>query len=430
MTRRGNTIGRRLARLWESRWSALVAALRRRAAPPPVEQPPSEAGEPDYDDAIDRVFEAVRRHARHLHGQEAQTRMILARCEREDELKVMEEVSPATGMYARYRAFLERSWALRYENPQRMVQLAGFAVHCSRRLLARRYGIKKVFDFQCEAQAALGNALRVAQRLDEAACAMARARELFALGTRDLSLELVLLDVEASLDTDRRRFTEAAARLKLSYRGFRSLGDKHLAGRVLVKLGICATYAGHPEQALLILRRSLDLLDATCDPSVVYAAMHSRVSILCDCGRFREAERQLFQLRPFRQAQGDRINRLKLRWLEGRVDAGLERLERAEATLDEVSAGMAAAGRPGDAACAGLDLAAVLVARGKTRQAREVVSTAYEVFLAVGVDREALASLTILRTCFEVGMATRLMVEEVAAFLRKLENDPEARFAE
>jgi len=418
VTRRGNTILRRLARLQESC----------RAALPPPAEPPAEPAEPGYEAAIDRVFGAVRRHVRHLRGQEAQTRMILARFEREDELKVMEEVSPATGMYARYRAFLERSWALRFEDPQRMVRFAGFAVHCSRRLLARRYGIKKVFDFQCEAQAALGNALRVAQRLDEAAGAMARARELFELGTRDLSLELFLLEREAALGADRRRFREAAAGLKKAYRGYRSLGDEHLAGRTLVQLGIYTTYAGHPEEALAILRRSLDLLDASRDPSVAYAAMHSQVWILCDCGRYREAERQLFQLRPFQQAQGGRVNRLKLRWLEGRIDAGLERLERAEATLLEVRDGMTAIGRAYDAALAALDLAAALLGRGKTRRAREVVLAAYRTFVALEIHREGLACLVVLRNCFEVGLATRAMVEKVAAFLRKLENDPEARF--
>lgn len=331
-------------------------------------------------------------------------------------------------MYARYRAFLERSWALRYEDPLRMVRFAGFAVQCSRRLVARPYGIKRVFDFQCEAQAALGNALRVAQRLDEAAGAMARARELFELGTRDLPLEIFLLEREAPLDVDRRRFQEAAAGLKKVYRGYRSLGDRHLAGRTLVQLGICATYAGHPEQALAILRRSLDLIDAARNPSVAYAAAHSQVSILCDCGRFREAERQLFELRPFQQAQGGRINRLKLRWLEGRIDAGQEKLERAEATLLEVQEGMTAIGRAYDAALASLDLAAVLMGRGNTRQAREAALTAYRVFAALQIHREALTSLVVLRNAFEAGMATRVMVEKVASFLRRLESDPEAKF--
>ena len=428
MTRRGNTIARRLARLWESCRGTLFAKLRRGPAPPPPALSPAEPQEAGYDAAIDRALAAALRHERHLRRQQAQARMILARCEQEDELKVMQEVSGKTDMYARYRAFLERSWALRYEDPARMARFAGFAVHCSRRLLARRYGLKRVYDFQCEAQAALGNAFRVQQRLDDAAGAFASARQLFERGTRDLSLEIFLLEREAALDIARRWFPEAAAGLKKVYRGYRSLGDRHLAGRALVQLGICATHAGHPEQALAILRRSLDLVDAARDPSVAYAVAHSQVSILCDCGRFREAERQLFALRSLQQAQGGRINRLKLRWLEGRIDAGHDRLERAEATLSEVQEGMTAISRAYDAALASLDLAAVLMGRGNSRQARAVVLTAYQVFVALDIHREGLVCLVVLRKSFEAGMATRLMVEKVAAFLRKLETDPEAKF--
>ncbi len=425
MTRRGNTMRGRFARLWESCRGRLLAALRRRAGPPAaLSIAPRDR---DYDDVLDKVFGGLPGLERHLRVQEAQARKILAWFESEDEVKVAAELPSHFGMYARFLALLERSWAIRHDNPQRMLLLAGLAYRVSIRLKARRYGCKQTFDFQCRAQAAVANALRVAQRLDEAAAAMGRARELFELGTRDLSLEIFLLEREAPLDVARRRFHEAAARLKKVYRGYRSLGDKHLAGKALVQLGICATYAGHPEEALAILRRSLALIEDSRDPDLAFAAMQTQVWILCDCGRFREAERQLFELRPLQTHQGGRINQLKLRWLEGRVDAGLERLERAERTFLEVRDGMTAAGRAYDAALASLDLAGVLLGRGNTRQAREVMTTAYEVFLALGVNREALVSIAILHYCLKAGLATRLMVERVAAELRKLESDPEAK---
>jgi len=274
----------------------------------------------------------------------------------------------------------------------------------------------------------LGNAYRVAQNLDSAEATLVRARELFDLGTRDLSVEARLLDAEASLDAARRRFKMATARLRKLYRCHRLLGDKHLAGRTLVKLGAYTTYAGHPEKALAILRRSLELIDTARDPTLAFTVWHNQVSILCDCGRFREAEVRLFRLRPVQPHHGGRINRLKLRWLEGRIDAGLERLERAETTLTEVRDGMTAVSRAYDAALASLDLAAVLMGRRKTREARDVVLAAYEVFVGLRIDREAFASLLMLKQAFELHLATRTMVEEVAAFLRKLETDPALRF--
>jgi tetratricopeptide (TPR) repeat protein len=397
----------------------LLAALRRRAALPSPAEPPFAAGPADYDTAIDRAFKAARRYERHLRGQRAQIQMILAWLEQGDELDAAANLPADTGMYAKYRAFLEWSWALRSEDPERMVHFARLAVACSRQLPAQRYGIKQVFDFRCEAQAALGNALRVQRRLDEAAFHMARARELFELGTEELSLNLHLLDLESSLDADRRWFQKATARLEKVYRGYRALDDKHLAGRTLIMLASYTNAAGHPEKALATLRQSFDLIDTARDPVVAYAAAHNQVAILCDCRRFREAERQLFELRPSQQQQGRRINYLKLRWLEGRIDAGLEKLERAERTLREVRDGMAALGRAYDAALASLDLAAALMGQRKTRQAREVVLIAYGVLKALPIHRRALVSLFILRNAFAVGMATRAMVEEVASYLGK-----------
>lgn len=426
MSRPGITILDRLARLWES---CRGAFRRRPALPPPAGPPPKTAG-PNYDAAIDKAFTAARRHERHLRRHEAQVRMILARFETEDELDVIAEVSDSTSLYARFRALLERSWALRYQDPARMIQLAGFAVQCSKRLLALRVGRRRNFDLQCEAHAAYANALRVGQQYDEAEHAMARARKLFELGTKDLALEIFLLEREAALDSDRRRFQDAFANMKRVYRGYRRLGDRHLAGRALVQLGIYANYAGHPEEGLAILRRSLELIDAARDPSVAYNAAHSQGWILCECRRFKEAERKLFEVRSFQHAQGGCTNRLKLRWLEGRIDAGLDRLERAERTLAEVRDEMAALKRADDAALAALDLAAVLMGLGKTRQAREEALAAYQAFVALQIHREALATLSILRNAFAVGIATRMLVEDVAAHLRKLEFDPEAKFRE
>jgi tetratricopeptide (TPR) repeat protein len=419
MTRRGNTIFRRL----------LAALGRRRRGPA---SPPAAAStiprEPDYDAAIGRALQAALRHVRHARRQNAQIRKLLHRFEKKDELDVLGNLPPEIRMYARFRALLERSWDLRFQDPARMVHLAYLAAACAKRVDPRVYGIRHVLDFQCEAQAALGNAYRVAQNLDAAEAALARARELFELGNRNLSLEAILLDAEASLDADRRRFKLATARLRKLYRCQRLLGDEHLAGRALIKLGAYTSYAGQPEKALAILRRSLDLIDADRDPTLAYTVWHNRVWILCDCGRFREAEVQLFRLRPLQKHQGGRITQLKLRWLEGRIDAGLGRLGRAEATLSEVRDGMTAVGRAYDAALAGLDLAAVLMGERKTPEAREVTLAAYRTFAALQIDREALVSLVILRQAVELHIATRAMIEEVATFLRKLETDPTLRF--
>jgi len=380
----------------------------------------------EYDAAIDKAFGVVRRHARHLRGQRSQAKRILTRLEQADEL---EAKLPATsGAYAKFRALLDRSWALRHEDPVRMVRLALLAVKCAEQLDARIYGPRRVCDFQCEAQVALGNAFRVSQQLDKAEAAMACARELFELGTHEHLLEISLLQREAALDAARRRFKPATMKLEMVYRYYRQTGDAHLAGRALVQQGLYMTYAGESERALRILRRSLNLIDASSDPTLVYAALHNQIWTLCDCGRFREAEKLLFLIRPLQQHAGGRISLLKLHWEEGRIDAGLRRFDRAEQAFLEVIEGMTAINRSYDAAIASLDLAAVLMALQRSGQAREIVPTAYQTFVALRIEREALIAVMMLKYSFEKGVATRAMVEEVAIFLRRFENNPSLKF--
>jgi tetratricopeptide (TPR) repeat protein len=205
-------------------------------------------------------------------------------------------------------------------------------------------------------------------------------------------------------------------------------GDEHLAGRALVQQGLYTSNAGNDVEALQLLNQSLELIDAEREPTLAYAARHNILMLLVDCGRFREAERELFLLRPMQHHAGGRINQLRLRWEEGRIDSGLGRSERAEKIFREINEGFLEVNRAYDSALASLDLAAVLLAQRKAQEAEEVVNAASRTFVAFRVEREALMAIIMLRETCEMRIATRAMVEEVARFLRRFENDPDARF--
>jgi hypothetical protein len=377
-----------------------------------------------YDRAIDRSFMVARKHARHLRNQKAKT---------EQGVKILQRGGtdgPASlprtlNDYARFRALLEQSWALRFEDPKLMLQLARHALQCAGRIDARKYGHEQVSDFQCEAQAEVGNALRLTDQLGEAEFALARARQLFNRGTHSELLEMRLLELEATLDADQRRFEDASNRLEKVYRYYRQHHENHLAGRALLKQGLYIS-ARDPSKALELLESSLSLIEADREPVLTYAAALNQVTILLDGERYREAEKQLFFLRRLQQHSGGRINQLRFRWAEGRIDAGLDRLSRAEETLTEVRDGFVAVERSYDAALASLDLAGVLIGLRKTDTALEVLSGAYVTFAALHIAREAAASVLAVKIACEVGAATRKRVEEVTKFLRRLENDPNA----
>jgi tetratricopeptide (TPR) repeat protein len=200
-----------------------------------------------------------------------------------------------------------------------------------------------------------------------------------------------------------------------------------MAGRTLVKQGLYEIYSGNSARALEVLRESLPLINAERDPVLAFTALHNIVSALLEAGDFKEAEKVLFKSHSLRPYVTGRLRLLRIRWQDGLVDAGLNRLERAERTFEEVRAGFLEASRAFDSALVSLDLAATLLAQNRPADAESVVGEAIQIFVALRVEREALAALITLRTVCEARAATRAMVLEVASFIRRFVPDPGTR---
>jgi len=323
---------------------------------------------------------------------------------------------------------LARSWSLRYENPSLMVQYAMVAVKNAQKLEARDHGVERVFDLRGRAQAELGNAYRVLDQHDLAEENLDHARYLLGLGSGDESLQIRLLELEASLHADRRRFGLATHLLLRVLEFHQRTGNRNLAGRALIKQGLYVGYSGQPEEAIRILEEGLAQVDREREPSLVYAALHNQFLFLIDCGRFREA--QIFRMRHSQMLSRDegRLNRARLRWLDGRIESGLGNPGRAETAFREAREEFEELGRPYIASMVALDRAAALLAQRRVWEAKEEVRAAAKVFQALRIEREAVVAVIVLRNALEMGLATAALAEDVAAFLRRLENDPSARF--
>lgn len=378
------------------------------------------------DAAIQRAFKTAARHDRHLREQGVEAKegeKILAT----GGVGAPTKLPPRMGTLAKYKALLARSWSLRHEDTGQMVYFARLAVQCAELLNPKRYGVERVFDFQCRAQAELGNALRVSDQFEKAADTFTRARQLFELGTHSEVLEIRLLDLEASFDADRRQFLVACTKLKKVLQWYQQHGDHHLSGRTLLQMGRFTGHAGDAEKALRLIKESLSLIDECLDPTLFYTARHNHVGFLLTCQHYKEAEIQLFLLRPLQQHSGGSINRFRFQWLEGRIDAGMERHERAERIFREIRNGFTEANRAYDSALVSLDLSAVLLEQRKTGEAKEVVEAAYKIFMALKIQREALMAVLALKTACQMRLATRAMAEEIAKYVRRLEHDPGAK---
>ncbi len=57
-----------------------------------------------------------------------------------------------------------------------------------------------------------------------------------------------------------------------------------------------------------------------------------------------------------------------------------------------------------------------------------MVADAVEVFVSLGIQREALGAVLVLRDAFERRVATLGLLEDVVEFLRRCQIDPNARF--
>lgn len=326
-----------------------------------------------------------------------------------------------------FSELLERSWAVRYENPKRMVTLARFAVEVAQNLDAQRYAPELLADLEARAWGELGNAHRAADDLNAAERAFARAFDLLARGTGDPLLKAHLHERHASFLGARREFELAFAALDVVRSTYLELGKRHLAGRATLVKAIHTFYSGDPEQAIALTQQGLRWIEKRRDPHLTFFAIHNQLVFLVACNRFPEARRALVIHQKNLQGVPGRINALKLRWLEAQVHVGLQEWPEAESSLLEVKRGFDEAGMVFHAALASLELALVWMRQGRYADSETLVLETVEVFVALRVRREALGALKILREAFKRQIATAGLLEDTLGYLRRLENDPETQ---
>jgi hypothetical protein len=327
----------------------------------------------------------------------------------------------------RVEMLLATSWDLRYDDPHEMVRIAELALFAAERLEKARHGRAAIADLRARVWAELANAYRVADDLAKAEKAMARAVSWLRRGSGDPWLLTRVADLMASVLSDQRRFGDAGDLLDKVHRFYWRVGDLHLAGRALISRGIFAGYDNDPRRALALLLQGLELIDVGKDSRLTVNAVHAILHNLVACGRYRQARIVLWRSRSLFVQHGGRLPLLHLRWLEGRVHAGLSQLDRAEAELLATRQGFAAAGSPYHAALVALDLAAVWLRQGKTRQVRQLVEEMIAAFRALRIAREAVAALLILREACDRDEATLERVRTVAMLLTELERQPQHR---
>lgn len=312
---------------------------------------------------------------------------------------------------SRINILLEGSRARRYDNPRDMVHLAELARAAAEALDPEEYGAVRIADLRARVWTELGNAYRVAEALYLADRALFRAIGCYDEGSKDLRILAQIADRTASLLWHQRRFEDAFALLDRIAQFYRSRGEGNLAARALIKRGLIAENSGDPEEAVRLLLEALTLLDSRADSGLRLAGVHNLLMCATEVGLFPLVRRLLGMVRPLYGSNGNRLNLLRLRWVEGRVFAGLGSPEEAEAAFREVREGFLEAGLLFPASMVSLDLARLWLNRNRIAEIKGLAEELIESFRMLRVGREAIVSLLLLRRACE---KERIVAREIA----------------
>lgn len=379
-----------------------------------------------YGAAFDRVAARLGEHVDRVLREDREASILLAELLLEPRERRLERVRREPRfrlikLCQRLEAASRAAWG---EDPAVAVEMAELALQVAERLDPRRYGDGLVEDARALAWACLGNARRIASDLDGAEEALIQAERLYRRFEADLLTEAEIAVFQASLRNTQGRFAEAAGLLDHALRLYREAGDPHQEGRTLILKGMVLGDGGDFQGAVDSLAEGLPRIDRAAEPRLLLVAHHNLAWYLCDHGKLREAAAELERSRRLYLELGNRMDLVRLRWLEGRIALGQGRHGEAARLLGLARDAFLEQEIGFDAALVSLDLAAAHARQGDTEGVQRIVAEILPVFRACRVEPEALASLLLLRDSSSQAAQAEAFVDNLAACLRRARRGP------
>jgi tetratricopeptide (TPR) repeat protein len=319
------------------------------------------------------------------------------------------------------QTLFERSHAARYADPETMLHWAGIARSIATRCGPESQGsTAKLSDLRARAWGHYGNALRVVGRLREAEEAMITAQGYLEAGTGDPALKARLFEQLASLHTFQRRLDAAISTLAEAAEIYRQIGETHALARTLVQQAIAFLYSGEPESAVALLNHAIPLIDHEGDPHLLLAACHNLVRCYIDLEQPQRALSLYSETRNLYKEFNDSLILLRAGWQEGQLLRDLGHLRAAETVLLRAQGGFMERGLMYEVALVCLDLAALYVKLKAIDDLKQTVTATVPIFRALGVDREALASLLQLQQVADKEQQAMELIRFLSARLEPL----------
>ncbi|HXU32849.1 MAG TPA: helix-turn-helix transcriptional regulator [Thermoanaerobaculia bacterium] len=303
------------------------------------------------------------------------------------------------------------------DDAERALHLAGLAL-----LAAERSPGKEEHRLRREGYAwgFLGNARRVAGDLPEAEKGFLRAEELWDAGEASPAEPLDgsrLLDLKASLHRYQGRYEES---VELLEHALEDAGSGEAISRLLLKRAATLEYLERYGDALASLAQAEPWIEAFGPARLRCVLRFNRIVNLCHLRQFETADQELAILRGLSIDLRHDLDRLRVRWLEARVAEGFGRRDDAAEGLREVWQAFARKKIIFDAGLAVLELAALELERGRTREVKALASDAASIFAAQMIPRELLASVQLFWQAAQREAATSLAARRLLTELRRI----------
>ena len=263
----------------------------------------------------------------------------------------------------------------------------------------------------------LANAYRLTWAYSRAEQTFLSAREQWRAAGRDRRLEAELCALEASLRICQRRHGEALDLLVRSISLAQALPEPQILVRSLLKRAMLVSLSGDHRVAITDLRLALHELEALDEPSLTLAALCDLASACVDAGQPERALAALPRARELCERLDEPITREQLRWTEGLAHQALGQLERAQELLEEAHLRLLELDARGYAAVVALDLGVLYLARGREQEVPRLAAAAIPVFEELGLGREAVAAVALLRQAILDDALTQPILERARARL-------------
>lgn len=351
----------------------------------------------------------------------------------EEQMAFLKELTPKQRVTAVERDPQLHTWALAEAAADESVKFASgdleeaeswaqVAVEVAERVRGPEGWCRRVRGF---ARAHPPNLLRVRGKLRRAEAGLEEAKRLWLAGSDpDHILDPGrLLDFEASLRRDQRQLDRALGCLDAA------LPVSRQPARILVKKGTILHVMGDYEGAVQALLQAGTRIDRYAEPRLWYKQRANLATNFSLLDAWRETAELVEEAWPVAVELKDQLDLLRLKWLKGRIAAGLGRRGEALELLDEAQREFEARGMDYDVLLAWLEISAVLLEENRTAEVKALTPGLARIFSSNGIHPEALGAAQLFRDAVEREEASADDARKVLRFLFRARYDQGLRFS-